>query len=152
MRTRTRGSMTRSGREEQTTHLTPDTTGFEAEGGMSGCRPRYRAGGVRATLARQRRPQRRQRRPPAPRRSGRRPQYAHRSVFISVSIGFSTNLKPPALQGLRSQILATRSPPALLRKGERARAERRRSRRLRGVQAQIIGEKRQDERRRYGLG
>ena len=30
-------------------------------------------------------------------------------------IGLSANLKPPALQGLRSQTLATRAPPALLR-------------------------------------
>ena len=35
--------------------------------------------------------------------------------FISALSGFSTNLKPPTLQGLRSQILATRAPPALLR-------------------------------------
>ena len=45
-------------------------------------------------------------------------QEASGSPQIGLYIGsyrVSTNLKPPTLQGLRSQILATRAPPALLR-------------------------------------
>ena len=105
--------MRRSGREEQTTHLTPPASRLVGgdewlQATLQGWRGQGDPGATTAT-------------PEASDATSSTHEIGQEASVcpqIGFYIGFHrvlTNLKPPALQGLRSQILATRAPPALLR-------------------------------------